>query len=154
MLFRSTLSKHGSVNRGICEVDKNFYLQSIKEVYHIKCVENQIYGELKDGVSIELDAQCYCSLNLWGFLPTIFETLENQFQDFLSHLEDVENDEFLLPNLVQNMIEAENVYLDVLPTNDEWFGMTYQEDKELVKEKIENYHKSGKYPIPLFSQKS
>ena len=149
--LKNTLSKNGSVNRGICEVDSNLKLVDIKEMYHIEEKEI-IQGELKDGSISSIDGDCFCSLNLWGFPPTIFEELEIQFQKFLSNLEDIEKDEFLLPTIIQTMLHDGKIKLQVLPTNDEWFGMTYQEDKKLVQDKIKNYEKEGIYSNPLWKK--
>lgn len=149
--LKNTFSENGGVNRGICKVDSNMNLQDIKETYKIVKTETGAKGSLIDGTEVQLDPECYCSLNLWGFTPAIFDELDIRFKDFLSNLTDLEKQEFLLPDIVQNMIKEEHVTLKVLPTHDEWFGMTYQEDKEYVKNKIEKYCEEGKYPNPLWN---
>lgn len=149
--LKNTLSENGGVNRGICQVDANMNLVDVKEVFQIEKKENEAVGEQSNGETIHLDLDSYCSLNLWGFMPTIFEELEVQFQTFLSQLKVVEKEEFLLPDIVEDMIKENKVSVKVLPTNDEWFGMTYQEDKAFVESKIKAYCEKGKYPISLWS---
>lgn len=152
-LLQNTLSENGGVNRGICKVDDSLNLVQIEEIYQVEQVGAQAKGKLIDGKEVSLDLNCYCSLNLWGFTPKIFELLELKFTEFLNTLENIETDEFLLPSIVQHMIKQNQLELKVLPTKDEWFGMTYQEDKELVQKKIEAYHKAEKYPTPLWNNK-
>ncbi len=149
--LKNTLSENGGVNRGICEVDANLNLLTVKEVFQIEKQENEAIGVFEDK-PIHLDLNCYCSLNLWGFMPTIFEELELQFQIFLNQLKEVEKEEFLLPNIVEDMITENKVTVKVLPTSDEWFGMTYQEDRKLVESKIKDYCEEGKYPNPLWNR--
>ncbi len=150
--LKNTLSEHGTVNRGICKINQDSHLICIEEMYKIQLCENGIYGKRKDGTSLALNEDSYCSLNLWGFLPSVFETLDIQFEEFLSHLENVEEDEFLLPTIIQNMIQENKAVVEVLPTNEEWFGMTYQEDKDFVKRKIETYIEEGKYPMSIWKK--
>ncbi len=147
--LKNTLSENGGVNRGICQVDSNMNLVEIKETFQIEQKENEAVGTLSSGEIVHMDLDSYCSLNLWGFMPTIFETLESQFQQFLSGLKD-NQEEFLLPNIVQNLVSQNKVTVKVLTTDDEWFGMTYQEDRVLVEHKIAFYCEKGKYPVPLW----
>ncbi len=149
--LKNTLSENGGVNRGICKVDDKLNLLDVKEIYQIEKVENEVIGKQLNGEPIHLDLDSYCSLNLWGFIPTIFEELESQFQLFLSQLKEVEEEEFLLPNIVEDMINENKVTVKVLSTSDEWFGMTYQEDRSFVESKIASYCKEGKYPNPLWN---
>ena len=151
-LLKNTLSENGSVNRGICSVDPNMNLINIEETYQIEKTTTGIKGVNTDDQEVQLESNDYCSLNFWGFTPSIFEELKIQFVDFLNHIEDSEKAEFLLPSIAKHMIKENNICFKVLPTNDEWFGMTYQEDKEQVQNKIENYIKKGLYPNPLWKR--
>lgn len=152
-LLQNTLSENGGVNRGICQVDESSNLIGIEEIYQIEKIGTSAKGKMIDGKEVCLDLNCYCSLNLWGFTPRIFDLLESTFIEFLDSIKEEETQEFLLPSVVEYMIKQNQVKLKVLPTNDEWFGMTYQEDKELVQKKIEDYHKMWKYPNPLWCDK-
>lgn len=145
--LKNTLSEHGGVNRGICEVDEDLNLVGIEETYQIVKNEDMVKG-IQQGHEVHLDLDAYCSLNLWGFTPTILNDLERQFIEFLTQLKDVSTEEFLLPDVVKSLLKEKKVR--VLPTNDEWFGMTYQEDKSYVEQKIALYSKEGKYPVPLW----
>ncbi len=150
--LKNTLSENGGVNRGICTVDSNLHLIDIDEIYQIEKLGDRIEGKRLDDTIIDLDMNGYCSLNCWGFTPNIFAKLQAEFISFLNQTENIEKAEFLLPNVVKHMIKDNEVKMQVLPTNDEWFGMTYQEDKEKVKMKIQDYIKEGKYPEQLWKK--
>ena len=148
--LKNTLSENGGVNRGICQVDSNMHLLEIKETFQIERKDDQAVGTLLNGEILHLDLDAYCSLNLWGFMPTIFEELELQFGNFLQNLKEIEKEEFLLPDIVESMIKENKINVKVLPTHDEWFGMTYQEDRAFVETKLATYCKDLKYPVPLW----
>lgn len=150
--LKNTLSENGGVNRGICTVDSNLHLIDIDEVYQIEKLGDRIEGKRLDDTIIDLDMNGYCSLNCWGFTLNIFAKLQAEFLSFLKQTENIEKAEFLLPNVVKHMIKDNEVKMQVLPTNDEWFGMTYQEDKEKVKMKIQDHIKEGKYPEQLWKK--
>ena len=124
----STLSCHGGVTRGICQVDEEGLLQSVIETR----------GITKDDLNVSLDPECCVSMNMWGFTPEIFELLEEKFLPFLDQYGQELTKEFLLPEVVDDLLKEGKASVRVLPTNDQWYGMTYREDIPIVKEAFAN----------------
>ncbi len=150
--LKNTLSENGGVNRGICSIDNDMHLMDIEETYKIIKTDTGIKGILANQEEVLLDENSYCSLNCWGFTPAIFEELKTQFVEFLKNMQDSEKEEFLLPSIVKYMIQEQKKSFKVLPTEDEWFGMTYQEDKETVENKMKDYIHQKLYPYSLWNE--
>ena len=93
-------------------------------------------------------------MNMWGFMPEFTGTLEDRFRDFLkTHTEkgDLLTAEFLLPTIIDQMLKRGEAKVDVLPTDDRWFGVTFHEDIEAVRENFRKLTADGSYPSPLWS---
>ena len=58
----------------------------------------------------------------------------------------------VLEFLIGEMVEKSIADVKVLTTNDKWFGMTYQEDRQLVRDAIAEKIKSGYYPEKLWEK--
>ena len=145
--LKNTVSKNGSVSRGVCEV-QNKKLTSVKETYNITIDKNGVISDTVEGV---LDPEALVSMNLWGFLPEFFDFAKDYFDDFLKALPSTEiKAECALPTMVDAMIKAEKLEVTVLSTDSVWFGVTYKEDKEYVAGELKKMHDSGKYPEKLF----
>ncbi|GET45831.1 sugar phosphate nucleotidyltransferase [Capnocytophaga felis] len=143
-LLRNTLSENGTVSRGICKVDKNNHLQSIVEATKLIKVNETTVVDQETGINYDIND--FVSMNFWGFTPEIFPMTEKLFADFVEANREKPKAEFFIPLIVQHAIEKEGYVLEVLPNNDAWFGMTYREDLEKVKNEIEKLTKNGKYP--------
>jgi len=141
-----TLSEFGSVSRGLCEVNKD-KLIAVTETHDLKKVNNNIICDR----NIDLNGEEPVSMNMWGFTPVLFDYLQMMFNDFLN--ENITNlkSEFLIPTVVNNLIQQKQEKVCVLRTNSKWFGVTYIEDKPLVKKQISKLVDSGLYPNKLFS---
>ena len=140
-----TLSSHGGVSRGICEID-NGYLSSIVETNNVKQSSNGITSDQTSNLNgIEP-----VSVNMWGFTPIIFDYLKEMFKDFLK--ENISNlkNEFLIPSINNNLIQNNKESIFVLKSEASWFGVTYKEDKKYVMDKIRELINKGTYPNKLF----
>lgn len=127
----NTLSKVGAVNRGVC-VTKDHYLTALTETHNIMLKTKELISD--EGKPLTLNT--VVSMNSWGFMPSIFTYLE---QDFLSFLESNKNDntkECILPDSISHLITTKMVQVKVLETTSKWFGMTYYEDVEEAKKHI------------------
>lgn len=153
-MLGNTLSPNGVVTRGVCLVDENGELSSVTETFHIKCqADGTIKGEDEYGRQIDLSEENLVSMNMWGVTPGFFRDLEAGFVHFLDHLkEDKKKKEYLLPVLIDDLIKGGKAKVTVLKTNDKWFGVTYQEDKEEVKKQISRLIEEGKYSRNLFGK--
>ena len=141
-----TLSDYGSVSRGICEQNLN-QLVTVVETHGIK---KSSAGNIECDRDISLLGNELVSMNMWGFMPSIFDHLEKMFNEFLDeNISDLKS-EFLIPSVVNDLIEKNIEKVQVLKTKSTWFGVTYIEDKPFVKNQIKELIKTGIYPEKLF----
>ena len=141
-----TLSENGSVSRGICEQSSN-ELVTVVETHDIK---KNSAGNIECDRNISLIGNELVSMNMWGFTPTLFDHLEKMFNDFLTgNILDLKS-EFLIPSVVNDLIEKNIEKVQVLKTQSTWFGVTYVEDKPFVESQIKELVKRGEYPVSLF----
>lgn len=145
-----TLSKAGSVSRGICRVDNDGWLQSIVEVLEVwKHGEGGRYID-SAGTEKILRGTEPVSMNMWGFTPKVFGDLRGEFAAFLeTHATHLKR-EFLLPAAIQNLITADRTRVKVLPNSSQWCGITYREDRDRVKAFIADLVREGEYPRDLW----
>jgi len=140
-----TLSSHGSVTRGVCNV-KSEKLSSVIETENIEKKENKIISNR----DISLNGREPVSMNMWGFLPSIFNYLSEGFIEFLNAEGNELKSEYLIPSVINNLIQNKLEEVHVLRSNASWFGVTYKQDKPAVKRKINELINSGIYPSHLF----
>ena len=145
----NTLSDNGSVTRGICNIE-NGQLTGVTETHDI--FKTGTGAESRSGeVPKELNVKDLVSMNMWGLTPDFMETLYNGFVEFLDGLKPEEiKKEYLLPELVDQLIKTGRAQVDVLETKDTWFGVTYQEDKETVMKAFQDLTDKGVYPKGLY----
>ncbi len=144
--LRNTLSENGTVSRGICKVDDNHFLQSIEEARKLrKLNENTVIDEETNQT---FDIDTYVSMNFWGFLPEIFPIAQAHFDDFIKENKDDPNAEFYIPS-VAKYAHDEGYKVEVLPNNENWFGLTYREDLAFAKKEIEECISAGIYPTKI-----
>lgn len=149
-ILKNTLSENGTVTRGVCKVDENHMLQEIEETYGIERHGDYAVAE-KNGEEIRLDLDSAVSMNMWGLQPEFFEILESGFADFLGGIrkEDVKA-EYLLPRIIGQLLKEGKAQVKVLESKDQWFGVTYKEDKGAVVEAIRKLIEKKVYPEGLF----
>ena len=148
-----TLSKSGHVSRGVCITDKNGILMRIDERKKIKLTDGKGYFTLDDGktyTAIPQDA--VSSMNMWAFNRGFMDELEICFPQRLKTglTEQPLAFEETITDAVKLMIEASKSTVKVIPTKETWFGVTYHEDKPIVKASIEKLRAEGKYPNKLY----
>ena len=152
-VLENTLTEHGHVARGICETDSQGRLLAITERTHIEKRENGASYTEDDGATWhDLPKGCTVSMNMWGFTQSILEELKVQFPQFLR--ENLEKNplkcEFYIPGAVGQLLEEEKAVVEVLPSSDRWYGVTYHEDKQMVVDAIADMTKRGIYPEKLW----
>lgn len=145
-----TLSDHGSVSRGVCEVDENGNLAEIHERTKVYFKDSGIAYEDETGEH-SLKPESRVSMNFWGFTPKIFELSTDMFKKFALENADNPKSEFFIPLVAEELIEKNLASFKVIPTQNKWFGVTYKEDKPIVQESIDNLVNSGEYPDNLWS---
>lgn len=148
-----TLSDHGTVARGICQTDSSGYLSSIDEQTSIEKRNGIICAQTQTNeASIVLAPDTTVSMNMWGFTPDVFAFLEDGLCRFLSR-ELPENPlkaEYYLPKEINRLIEGRLSQVRVLPVTEQWYGVTYKEDKALVTAALARMQKEGIYPKYLW----
>ena len=144
--LKNTVSRNGSVSRGVCKVDDG-KLSTVKEHYDITIDENDLISDKTEG---PLASDSLVSMNLWGFLPEFFDYAKDYFDNFLKELPEGElKRECALPTMVDTLIQAGELEVSVLSTDSVWFGVTYKEDKDYVAGELKKMHQDGKYPEKL-----
>ena len=133
----NTLTENGSVKRGICE-EENDYLTKITES-KVEKINNEIICTPLDGrASFKVPYYETVSMNMFGFTSSIFDYLEKDFPKFLTS-------EYLIPDVIFDMIKKELIKMEVLKTDAKWYGVTYKEDKEEVVNAINEMVRTKKY---------
>lgn len=150
--LKNTVSENGHVTRGVCATDDNNQLVSVTETYKIQVFpDGTIRDTEKDPAGVLLDPECLVSMNFFGFTPWFLEMAESYFVDFLKGLApDEMKAEFVLPVLVDRLMNEKGLKVDMLTTDAVWFGVTYKEDKPYVQGELLKMHESGIYPEKLF----
>ena len=139
-----TLSDFGPVTRGVCNVE-NDKLDTVVETENLKKKDNYI----STNRNITLDGSEPVSMNMWGFTPSLFNYLHEDFVNFLNDKGDELKSEFLIPTVINNLVQNNQEEVYVLRSNASWFGVTYKEDKPFVINKIQALINSGIYSSPL-----
>lgn len=147
----NTLSDHGTVNRGVCEADKQENLVNIKECKKIVKEADGIIRYPENDGKIELSLKSLVSMNMWGFYPSYFNYFDTQFKEFLNLHGNEETSEYYIPDLIDYLIKNNKSDIKVLSSDSDWFGVTYQEDKPFVMEKLQELIDKGVYPEKLWS---
>ena len=139
-----TLSDFGAVTRGVCNVE-NDKLDTVVETENLEKKGNYISTDR----DIALDGSEPVSMNMWGFTPSLFNYLYEDFVNFLNDEGGELKSEFLIPTVINNLVQNNQEEVYVLRSNASWFGVTYKEDKPFVINKIQELIHSGIYSSPL-----
>jgi NDP-sugar pyrophosphorylase family protein len=145
-----TVSEHGSVSRGVCEVNAAGNLSAINERTKIYPENDQIVYEDADGSKHPLPANTPVSMNFWGFHPSVFELSQGLFNEFLDKNLANPKSEFFIPIVADEFIRRGKGEVKVLPTSAKWFGVTYKEDAPGVQASLSALVKNGEYPDNLW----
>ena len=149
-VLKNTLSDNGGVTRGVCKVDEHRMLSEIVETSNIVKTAEGAAVQTEDG-AVPIDVESEVSMNMWGLSPAFFDVLEKGFDVFLEKL-DPENlkGEYLLPTIIGDLLKEGKMKVEVRKSHDEWFGVTYKEDKPDVVASIQKLITDGVYPEKLF----
>lgn len=145
----NTLTDHGSVARGVCETQAG-YLSDIVERVHIEKLESGV-AYLEGGKWTNLPAESIVSMNMWGFNRSYIDRIANDLPGFMAVnvKENPLKAEFFLPFVVDKMVKDASVRVQVIETDEKWFGVTYSEDKQKVVNAIIGLVDKGVYPNRL-----
>lgn len=150
-VLKNTLSENGGVTRGVCEVDGDGWLVKVTETYEIQRKGQSLAAQDENGQPVKVWEGQHVSMNMWGLFPEFFDELERGFRVFLSELEPGNlKSEYLLPRIINQLLQEKRASVKVLETGDKWFGVTYQEDRQSVVDAIRGLVGQGVYPKALF----
>ena len=148
--LKNTLSENGAVTRGVCVADENGYLEKVIETTGIQIVDGKIQCDNAE-VSKWITSDTMVSMNMWAGYPDFLQYIDEGFTRFLDTLgENLEKKEYLLPNIVAELLEKNLASVKVLNTSDRWIGITYKEDIEPAQEKFHLMIEDGTYPKELW----
>lgn len=137
----NTLTDNGSVSRGVCEIE-NGELKSVTE--RTKIVDCK-YTEDDGKTWTAMSPDTVVSMNLWGFMPDLFDYAADGFVDFLKEKINVPKSEYFLPSVVSKLIESGEKRVKVMVAEDKWYGVTYKEDKDTVSAALNKMADEGLY---------
>jgi len=146
----NTLSPFGSVSRGVCQTSAGGFLESVVERTNITKHNGSIYFQENSDLT-QLEDETVVSMNCWGFTPEVFPFLEASFKDHVSQNLDNPKSEYYIPLLVNELIISSQAKVRVMESKDQWFGVTYQEDRPHVQSSIKKLVDQGVYPEKLWS---
>ena len=148
--LEKTITDNGSVSRGVCEVDADHQLQVISERTSISRDSNgKIYYQ-EAGILVHLDSKAIVSMNLIGFTSLVFQEIEKGFDAIFQSRKTNLKSEYYIPLVLTSLIK-QGIKIPVLETDDQWFGVTYSEDKAWVKSQLRRLVADGIYPSDLLN---
>lgn len=147
--LENTLSEYGAVKRGICRTENDYILNIVES--KIEQDEKGIHiSPLNKDDQIEYEPNMLVSMNMFCLTPKLFECLQKEFENFCSNIENLKDKEFLLPQVLNNLVKNKQASIKVLPTQEKWFGMTYRADLPLVEQSLDQLVKQHIYPQNLW----
>jgi len=146
----NTLSDHGHVNRGVCNVDQEGFLVDIAEVKQIEKTASGATAPGSDGNPLNFTGNEIVSMNLWGFKPSCYEFLGKEFRNFINRYGMDLKSELDIPTSVDKFVKNREITIQILMSDERWFGVTYREDKPHVVENIKKMIRKGIYPARIY----
>ncbi|AWW32234.1 nucleotidyltransferase [Echinicola strongylocentroti] len=148
--LKNVLSKHGTVNRGVCDANDNGELTGMTEREKISREEGKIISRMGEDV-LEINENTPVSMNCWGVQPSFFAETEKRWNVFLEESKDNIKAEFYIPTVINSLIAEEKASVKILEGGKTWFGVTYPEDRVAVEASLVELHQQGTYPEKLWT---
>jgi hypothetical protein len=152
--LRNTLTEYGSVARGVCRIDADGFLAGVDERLKIMWRDGRIAYTEDDATWVDVPVDSTVSMNFWGFTPSFMDELASGFPDFLSAVQagrlDSMKAEYLLPLKVDELIRSGKASVQIMNTDERWYGVTYKEDKAPVMAAFQSLKDRGAYPDKLW----
>jgi len=147
-----TLSDYGFVSRGVCEADSDGMLLKVTECTQIKRIGSVICYKDAQEINHTFPDEQMVSMNFWGFTPAYFTDLKVSFEKFIRANGNNLKSELYIPTVLTELINDKKATVKVLNSTAEWFGITYQEDRSFVVDRLKNLTEEGVYPSPLWEK--
>lgn len=150
-VLSNTLSENGAVTRGVCQVTEDGTLKNVTETYDIRMEADGLHAADEAGNPVSISPSQPVSMNMWGLPVGFLDELEAGFPVFLDGIKEGDiKAEYLLPKIIDDLVQSGRARVRVLNTPDKWFGVTYQEDKQAVVDAIRGLIQAGVYKEKLF----
>lgn len=149
----NTVTEAGSVSRGVCRLDEAGKLLGIEERKKIEKHGQFVEFTEDEGKTWEkIPAGSTVSMNFWGFQASMLAELNARFPAFLDKELSANplKCEYLLPGVVGELLTERKAEVSVIPTIEQWYGMTYQADKPAVSQALQLKKQQGLYPEILW----
>lgn len=146
-----TITDNGSVKRGVCNI-KDDYLVSLDESIISKDNHKLSCKTLADNKDIKINNDTIVSMNMFGFTPKVLELFNENFKEFLDN-NDLMTSEYLVPVEINNYLKKKLINVKVIKTTSKWYGITYKEDLNILKDEINKLINNGVYPKDLWNEK-
>jgi dTDP-glucose pyrophosphorylase len=150
-LVENTLTDHGSVTRGVCEVNSDGSLVRIDERTNVQRFEKSVQASDDGEHWLDIPLGTLVSMNMWGFSPSLFAELDTRFRKFLGgDSQTLETAEYLLPEVIGDLVQEGRAHVTVIPTSERWVGVTHPEDRATAQQGIRDLIAQGIYPEDLW----
>ena len=146
-----TITDNGSVKRGVCNI-KDDYLVSLDESIISKDNHKLSCKTLADNKDIKINNDTIVSMNMFGFTPKVLELFNENFKEFLDN-NDLMTSEYLVPVEINNYLKKKLINVKVIKTTSKWYGITYKEDLNILKDEINKLVNNEVYPKDLWNEK-
>jgi dTDP-glucose pyrophosphorylase len=146
----NTLSDYGHVNRGVCRVNSDGLLQDIVEMRQIEKLPGGAKAPGPDGTEQSFTGNEVVSMNLFGFKPSCYKFLREEFTNFINRYGMDPKSELDIPTSLDKFVKNGDIKIKVLMSNEKWFGVTYRDDKPHVVENIKKMIRKGMYPARIY----
>lgn len=143
------LSSNGTVSRGVCDMNDSNQLVGMVERTSIARENGKILSK-GEGEVLEVKEGTPVSMNFWGFHQAVFEDIQRMWDEFLPANQENLKSEFYIPTVANNLIQEGKAAFEILEGGKTWFGVTYTEDKPIVKSSLKKMHEIGEYPAKLW----
>ncbi len=150
-ILTNTISANGEVNRGVCNMDKNRHLLTMTERKGIGRKKNGHIYYTENDKRFPLPKNTVVSMNLFGFHHNLFEKIEKGFIQFVKENYKNPTAEYYIPLIINELINNRTIKLSVIPTKEEWYGVTYQADRPTVATALQRLSDAGHYDSPLWA---
>lgn len=151
--IKNTLSENGAVTRGVSIANEENKLVKIIETHEIKLEEDGTLSSKENLDSDILNLESLASMNMWATYPEFIDLCEEYFAKYLEENKDnLERAEYVLPEMIDELLRGDKVDISILPTNDKWIGITYKKDLEPAKAEFKKMLDKGQYPKDIWNE--
>lgn len=151
--LKNTVTENGHVSRGVCEIDDKCFLKQVTERTKIvKNADGIAYTEDDGNTWVKLEPDTVVSMNFWGFSAGMMKEMEAEFPKALAKIMETNplKGEYYLPFAADRLVREGKASVKVITSHDKWYGVTYKEDKEDVKDALQAMKDKGMYPEKLW----